>query len=97
MSPFVHTPFRVGAAAAVAVALACGTAGGRVTSDTLRVAPDAGLYYEVQGSGEPVVLIHGGFGDRRMWDDQFDVLAREYRVARYDHRGFGRSTMPDTA
>ncbi len=35
---------------------------------------DAELYYEVQGAGDPVGLIHGGFGDRRMWDDQFDVL-----------------------
>jgi pimeloyl-ACP methyl ester carboxylesterase len=54
------------------------------------------LYYEIAGAGEPVVLIHGGFGDRRMWDDQFDVLARDYRVLRYDHRGFGRSPAPDT-
>ncbi|HEX6644722.1 MAG TPA: alpha/beta fold hydrolase [Gemmatimonadales bacterium] len=55
------------------------------------------IHYEVAGSGEPVVLIHGGFGDMRMWDGQFDVLAREYRVLRYDHRGFGRSPAPDTA
>jgi pimeloyl-ACP methyl ester carboxylesterase len=89
---------RITPAAAVAAVLACaaGAGAGPVTSDTLRVAPDAGLYYEVQGAGEPVVLIHGGFGDRRMWDDQFDVLAKEFRVVRYDHRGFGRSTPPDT-
>ena len=44
-----------------------------------------------------MVLIDGGFGHRRMWDDQFAVLARDYRVLRYDHRGFGRSPAPDSA
>jgi pimeloyl-ACP methyl ester carboxylesterase len=52
------------------------------------------LFYETAGAGPTVVLIHGGFGDRRMWDDQFLELARQYRVVRYDHRGFGRSGAP---
>lgn len=55
------------------------------------------IYYEVEGDGPAVVLIHGGFGDRRMWDAQFRELARDYRVVRYDHRGFGNSSTPDTA
>ncbi len=55
---------------------------------------DGQIYYEVAGSGPPVVLIHGGFGDRRMWDAQFNDLARDFRVVRYDHRGFGRSPAP---
>jgi pimeloyl-ACP methyl ester carboxylesterase len=49
------------------------------------------LYYEAAGQGEPVVLIHGTYGDRRMWDPQFETLATAFRVIRYDHRGFGRS------
>jgi pimeloyl-ACP methyl ester carboxylesterase len=53
------------------------------------------LYYEVKGRGPIVVLIHGGFGDRRMWDAQWEVLARDFRVVRYDHRGFGRSSRPE--
>jgi pimeloyl-ACP methyl ester carboxylesterase len=54
--------------------------------------PDGGrLYYEAKGSGPAVVLIHGGQLDRRMWDGQFDTLARAHRVIRYDVRGFGRS------
>jgi pimeloyl-ACP methyl ester carboxylesterase/glyoxylase-like metal-dependent hydrolase (beta-lactamase superfamily II) len=52
------------------------------------------LYYEVAGEGEAVVLVHGNLLDRRMWDEQFDVLAREFRVLRYDVRGFGRSALP---
>jgi pimeloyl-ACP methyl ester carboxylesterase len=54
------------------------------------------LYYEMAGRGATVVLIHGGLVDRRMWDDQFWVLARHYRVIRYDLRGFGKSA-PVTA
>src|SRR5207237_6665268 len=50
-----------------------------------------GIYYEEKGSGAPVVLIHGGQLDRRMWDDQFDLFAKEFRVIRYDLRGFGKS------
>ena len=34
------------------------------------------LYYEVAGAGDPVVLVHGGFGDRRYFDSQFKVLAQ---------------------
>jgi pimeloyl-ACP methyl ester carboxylesterase len=52
------------------------------------------LYYEVAGSGPPVVLLHAFTLDTRMWDDQFEVLAREFRVIRYDARGFGRSSLP---
>lgn len=47
------------------------------------------FYYEVAGEGQPLVLVHAGITDRRMWDDQFDAFARYYRVTRYDRRGFG--------
>jgi pimeloyl-ACP methyl ester carboxylesterase len=52
------------------------------------------LYYEVAGSGDPLVLIHGMTLDTRMWDDQFEPLAHQYRVVRYDARGFGKSALP---
>jgi pimeloyl-ACP methyl ester carboxylesterase len=52
------------------------------------------LYYEVAGSGTPVVLLHAFALDTRMWDDQFELFARDYRVIRYDARGFGRSSTP---
>ncbi len=51
----------------------------------------ARLYYEVAGEGHPLVFIHAGIADSRMWDDQFPVFARQYRVIRYDQRGFGKS------
>ena len=45
--------------------------------------------------GAAVVLIHGFSLDTRMWDPQFDVLARHFRTIRYDMRGFGQSPAPD--
>jgi pimeloyl-ACP methyl ester carboxylesterase len=52
------------------------------------------LYFEVSGEGTPVLFIHGNFGDRRHWDDQFPVFAEKHRAIRYDVRGFGKSTFP---
>lgn len=54
------------------------------------------LYYEVAGTGHPLVLIHGGLVDRRLWDDQFAVFAQHYQVIRFDIRSFGDSA-PITA
>jgi 3-oxoadipate enol-lactonase len=52
------------------------------------------LYYELAGTGHPLVLIHGFSLDTRMWDDQFEVFAQRYQVLRYDLRGFGKSAVP---
>ncbi|MBC7788355.1 MAG: alpha/beta hydrolase [Anaerolineae bacterium] len=53
------------------------------------------LWYEAAGQGAPVVLLHGGNLDHRMWDDQFARFAQSHRVVRYDARGFGRSGRAD--
>ena len=50
------------------------------------------LYYETMGRGEPLVLIHGGMVDRRMWDGQVKAFAKRYRVILYDVRGHGLSS-----
>jgi 3-oxoadipate enol-lactonase len=57
----------------------------------LRV-PGGELYYEAEGDGVAVVLVHGLALDARMWDDQVPALSDIARVVRYDVRGFGRST-----
>src|ERR1043166_5014448 len=49
------------------------------------------LYYEEAGTGPALVFIHAGIADCTMWDEQFAFFARQYRVIRYDTRGFGRS------
>ncbi len=54
------------------------------------------LYYEIAGSGSPLVLIHGFSLDTRMWDQQFALFAQHYQVLRYDARGFGQSGLPTT-
>ncbi len=52
------------------------------------------LYYEMAGEGEPIVMIHGLGWDTRSWDNQFAEFAKQYKVIRYDMRGFGKSDMP---
>jgi pimeloyl-ACP methyl ester carboxylesterase len=52
------------------------------------------LYYEMMGEGHPLVLLHGGYMDRRMWDDQFAIFSQNYQVIRYDIRGFGKTALP---
>lgn len=51
------------------------------------------LHYEDQGSGQPVVLIHGYPLDGHSWERQSrELLAAGFRVITYDRRGFGRSS-----
>jgi 3-oxoadipate enol-lactonase len=52
---------------------------------------DGKLYYETSGKGPAIVFIHAAIADRRMWNREFDVYAKDHTVARYDVRGFGRS------
>jgi pimeloyl-ACP methyl ester carboxylesterase len=55
------------------------------------------LYYEVDGSGRPLTLLHAGIANLRMWDPQVPAFAERYRVIRYDTRGFGETTTDDVA
>ena len=62
----------------------------KVTND------DVTLHYEDEGSGAPVLLIHGHTMDRRIWDPVVPGLrAKDLRVLRPDLRGHGLSTRPD--
>jgi 3-oxoadipate enol-lactonase len=55
-------------------------------------APDgAKLHYDVAGTGPPLVLLHGGLWDGRLWDDQMEAFVARFRTVRPDFRGFGRS------
>ncbi len=54
----------------------------------------ARLYYEVEGSGHPLLMIHGGLGSLRMWDGP--ALAQRYQVIRFDaSRVVGCCSMAD--
>lgn len=52
------------------------------------------LYREVEGSGPPVLLIHGNGANTRIWGRSAGDLAADHRVIAYDRRGFGRSPGP---
>jgi pimeloyl-ACP methyl ester carboxylesterase len=40
-------------------------------------------------------MVHAGVADNRMWDDQFEVFAQQYKVIRFDQRGFGQTKPVD--
>ena len=52
---------------------------------------DTQIYFETAGSGPPLIFLHAGVSDLRMWDPQFDLFARRFWVVRYDHRGLGKT------
>jgi 3-oxoadipate enol-lactonase len=54
----------------------------------------ARLWYDEVGSGEVVLLLHGGLGDSGLWEPVVPLLAERFRTIRTDLRFFGRSTGP---
>jgi pimeloyl-ACP methyl ester carboxylesterase len=52
------------------------------------------LYYEVRGTGPPVLLIMAATGDGGHFDALAGLLADEFMVVSYDRRGNGRSPAP---
>lgn len=46
------------------------------------------------GDGPPIVLVHPGWGDSRIWDPVVESLEQSVRVIRYDMRGYHRSPVP---
>ncbi|GAC1388188.1 MAG: alpha/beta hydrolase [Vulcanimicrobiaceae bacterium] len=50
------------------------------------------LWYAEFGTGQPVILLHGGLIDSNAWGLQVPALASHYRVIVLDNRGHGRST-----
>lgn len=52
---------------------------------------DVHTFYQIDGSGEPLVLLHPGFADSRSFDLNIPGLAERFRVFRPDRRGHGRT------
>lgn len=76
------------------MALACAltlTLAGAARAEMVDV--DGGqLYYETCGAGaQTLVLIHDGVVNSASFDDMWPILCREFRVVRYDRRGYGKS------
>jgi pimeloyl-ACP methyl ester carboxylesterase len=53
------------------------------------------LYYEVTGSGYPVLFAHEFAGDYRSWEPQVRYFARRYQVITYNARGYPPSDVPE--
>lgn len=52
------------------------------------------IYYELSGSGEPLVLVHGSWADHHSWDRVIPALSESFRVLAYDRRGHSASERP---
>ncbi|MGH9025219.1 MAG: alpha/beta fold hydrolase [Acidimicrobiia bacterium] len=52
---------------------------------------DVHTYYEVDGQGEPLVLLHPGGADSRVFESNLPGLTEHFRVFRPDRRGHGRT------
>jgi pimeloyl-ACP methyl ester carboxylesterase len=52
------------------------------------------LFYEVVGSGPPMVLVHGSWGDHHNWEAVVPRLSETFRVVAYDRRGHSQSEAP---
>ncbi|WP_166239073.1 alpha/beta fold hydrolase [Paenibacillus turpanensis] len=52
------------------------------------------LHVSIQGEGETVLLLHGGYSNLAVWDEVAELLAQQYRVIRFDQRGYGQSSPP---
>ncbi len=61
----------------------------------VEVATGGRLWIESRGGGDPVLLLHSGLVDSRMFDAQMVSLADAgFRGVRFDFRGFGQSERP---
>jgi len=56
---------------------------------------DAALYYEIDGSGPPLLMVMGLGGNAQVWAPIRRRLARHWRLVLYDMQGTGRSAAPE--
>jgi pimeloyl-ACP methyl ester carboxylesterase len=52
------------------------------------------MYFETAGTGKPLLLLHSGIADRRMWAGQRGEFSRHFQVIVPDFRGYGKSPAP---
>ncbi len=53
------------------------------------------LHYDLEGAGDPLVLIHGAQSDRSVFEPLMPALTGGFQVLRFDQRGSGQSSKPD--
>src|SRR5437879_13330518 len=53
------------------------------------------LYYEIHGTGKPLIMLHGGFGTFEMFTALSPALALDHQVIGVDLYGHGRTAITD--
>ncbi|HEV8286853.1 MAG TPA: alpha/beta hydrolase [Chitinophagaceae bacterium] len=64
------------------------------SSDTIKAYASVNglkIYYEINGTGEPLILLHGGFGNTEMFMPARAALAKYFKVIAVDLQGHGRT------
>ncbi len=56
---------------------------------------DISMYYEIYGKGEPLILLHGGYGSSEMMGGMIASFSKKYQVIAVDSRSQGRTTDSD--
>lgn len=56
---------------------------------------DISMYYEIYGKGEPLILLHGGYGSSEMMGGMIEAFSKKYKVIAVDSRSQGRTTDSD--
>jgi len=72
----------------------CRACHGEAVQTLLPVGADRLWVEDSETPGPAVALLHEGIADSRMWDGVWPDLVADFRVVRYDVRGFGRSPAP---
>jgi pimeloyl-ACP methyl ester carboxylesterase len=52
------------------------------------------IWHEETGHGDPLVFLHNGGNDHRIWDHQVAHFSKSHRVIAVDHIGHGNSDRP---
>ena len=64
----------------------------KISINSTFVFNEASIHYKVDGDGEPVLFIHGGYLDLSMWDSQIDDLTKAgFQVIRYSDISHGKT------
>ena len=64
----------------------------KMLSGYLRTTDDASIYYEIEGEGQPLVLVHGWACSSKFWQKNIPVLKKHFKVVTLDLRGHGKSS-----
>ena len=65
------------------------------TESSFAAIRNGNMYFEIAGTGKPLLLLHSGIADRRMWAGQRGEFSRHFQVIVPDFRGYGKSPVPE--